>query len=60
MIPTLCFYELRLVALVWLSLMLYWLWPNDSATRYPTRSQPRGPRKRSNEPKLVRSISHTL
>jgi hypothetical protein len=56
MIPTLCFYELRLVALVWLSLMLYWLWPNDSATR----SQPRGPRKRSNEPKLVRSISHTL
>jgi hypothetical protein len=57
MIPTLFFYELGLVALVWLFLMLYWLWPNDPATRYPTRPQPRVPRKRSNEPKLFAGLT---
>jgi IS1 family transposase len=31
--------------------MLSWLWPNDPATRYPTRPQPRPPHKRFNEPK---------
>jgi hypothetical protein len=33
MVPTLVFHELGLVALVWVFLMLYWLWPNDSAAR---------------------------
>src|SRR5262245_2840223 len=35
MIPTLFFYELVLVALVWVFLMLYWLGPNDPAARVP-------------------------
>jgi IS1 family transposase len=50
MVPTLFFYELVLVALVWLFLMLY-LGLNDPAARSPTRSQPRPPCRRSNEPK---------
>jgi transposase-like protein len=58
MIPTLFFYELGLVALVWLFLMLYWLWPNDPATRYPTRPQLRVLRKRSNAPKLFVGLTH--
>ena len=58
MIPTLFFYELGLAALVWLFLMLYWLWPNDPATRYPTRPQLRVPRKRSNAPKLFVGLPH--
>jgi hypothetical protein len=29
MVPTLFFYEIVLVALAWLFLMLYWLWPSD-------------------------------
>ena len=33
MIPTLFFYELVLVALAWLCLMRWWLWPHDPATR---------------------------
>jgi hypothetical protein len=41
MVPTLFFYEIVLVALVWLFLMLYWLWPNAPTTRDPTRLQPR-------------------
>jgi hypothetical protein len=35
MIPTLFFYELVLVALVWLFLMLCWLWPNDPRRPLP-------------------------
>jgi hypothetical protein len=51
MVPTLFFYELALVILVWLFLMLYWLWPNNSAAgRRPLpRSQP-SRRKRSRAP----------
>jgi len=30
MVPTLFFYERALLALVWLFLMLYGLWPNHS------------------------------
>jgi transposase-like protein/IS1 family transposase len=42
MVPTLFFDELALVVLVWLFLMLYWLWPNDSVVcrRLLPRSQP--------------------
>jgi IS1 family transposase len=50
MIPTLFFYELMLVALVWLFLMLYWLWPNDSVilcSTLPTLPPPQ--RKHSRE-----------
>ena len=58
MIPTLFFYELVLVALVWLFLMLCWLWPNDPAARCPTQPQPRPPRKRSNTPKPFTGLTH--
>jgi hypothetical protein len=57
MVPTLFFYEIVLVALAWLFLMLYWLWPNDPTTRYPTRLQPRLSRKRSNEPKPLAGLT---
>lgn len=50
MVPTLCFYALGLVALVWLFLLLSWLWPNGPATRYPTQPQPRPRRKPATEP----------
>jgi IS1 family transposase len=58
MIPTLFFYELVLVALVWLFLMLCGLWPNDPAARCPTQPQPRPPRKRSNNPKPFTGLTH--
>ena len=37
MVPTLFFYELVLVALVWLFLMLHYAWPN---TRIQRQSAP--------------------
>ena len=37
MIPTLFFYELVLVALAWLCLRRWWLWPHDPATRCLTQ-----------------------
>ena len=39
MVPTLFFYQLVLVALVWLYVMLQWAWPSDSAT-CPTTREP--------------------
>jgi hypothetical protein len=57
MIPILFFNELGLGTLVWLFLMLSWLWPNDPATRYPTRPHPKVPRKRFNEPKLFAALT---
>ena len=51
MVPTLFFYQLGLVALVWFFLMLYWLWPNDAAAR----RQPIAPSK-----PLRRPRSHDL
>ena len=47
MVPTLFFYQLGLVALVWFFLMLYWLWPNDAAAR----RQPIAPSKPSRRPR---------
>src|SRR5499427_4744649 len=35
MVPTLFFYQLGLVALVWLCVMLHWAWPSDPATCPP-------------------------
>jgi hypothetical protein len=52
MVPTLFFYQLGLVALVYVFLMLCWLWPNDAASPHqplvPTKPSRR---KRSKEPK---------
>src|ERR671922_3055909 len=52
MVPTLFFYQLVLVALVWLCLMLQWAWPSDRVTEQstlPSLTPPR--RKRRGEPK---------
>ena len=53
MVPDLFFYQLVLVALVWLCLMLHWAWPSDRVTAQPTPPQPTPPRRtRRCEPKL--------
>src|SRR5881628_1656063 len=52
MVSHLFFYQLVLVALVWLCLMLQWAWPSDPAAVCPTTPEPPGPRpKRHREPK---------
>ena len=51
MVSALFFYQLVLVALVWLCVMLHWAWPSDPATVCPTTPEPSGPRpKRQREP----------
>jgi hypothetical protein len=51
MVPTLFFYQLGLVALVWVFLMLYWLWPlGPAAQRQPIATAKPPRRKRSNVP----------
>jgi hypothetical protein len=50
MVPTLFFYPLMLIALVWLCLMLQWAWPSAPALS-PTTPEPPGPRpKRQHAP----------
>src|SRR4030095_7129365 len=50
MVSHLFFYQLVLVALVWLCVMLQWAWPSAPAT-YPPTPEPPGPRpKRYREP----------
>src|SRR5262249_5833776 len=50
MVSHLFFYQLVLVALVWLCLMLHWVWPSDSILASPTILPPPPPRrKRSRE-----------
>src|SRR5467141_647941 len=52
MVPDLFFYQLVLVALLWLCFMLHWVWPNDPTLASPTMlPPPHPPRKRSREPK---------
>ena len=43
MVPTLFFYQLVLVALVWLCVMLHWAWPSDPAP-CPPPSEPTPPK----------------
>src|SRR5215470_16344498 len=51
MVPNLFFYQLVLVALVWLCLMLHGAWPSDRVTAQPTPPPPTPPRrKRHHEP----------
>src|SRR5712671_3445218 len=51
MVPDLFFYQLVLVALVWLCLMLQWAWPSDPAAACPTTPDPTPPPpKRHREP----------
>jgi hypothetical protein len=40
MVSHLFFYQLTLIALVWLFVMLQWAWPSDSAAACPTTLAP--------------------
>jgi len=40
MVSHLFFYQLVLVALVWLCVMLHWAWPSDSTIACPTTPEP--------------------
>jgi IS1 family transposase len=52
MVSHLFFYQLMVIALVWLCLMLHWLWPSESVAERLTTAQPSPPsRKRSKGPK---------
>ena len=58
MVSALFFYQLMLVALVWLCVMLHWAWPSDTAT-YPTALEPLPPLpKRTREPKPFVGFIH--
>jgi hypothetical protein len=51
MVSHLFYYQLVLIALVWLCVMLHWAWPSDPVTVYPITPEPPGPRpKRYREP----------
>src|SRR4029450_2756030 len=59
MVPTLFFYQLVLVALVWLCVMLHWAWPSGCATASLIPSQPTPPRpKRRRELKPFAGVTH--
>lgn len=61
MVPTLFFYQLGLVALVWVFLMLYWLWPlGPTARRQPIATVKPPRRKRSNAPTAFAGLTTTL
>jgi IS1 family transposase len=58
MVPILFFYQLGLVALVYVFLMLCWLWPNDAAApRQPCAPSKPPRRKRSKEPKPFAALT---
>jgi IS1 family transposase len=50
MVSDLFFYQLVLIALVWLCLMLHWMWPSGPATCPPTPKPPPPVPKRHHEP----------
>jgi IS1 family transposase len=59
MVSELFFYQLALIALVWLCCMLHWVWPSDDGATSPTPSQPTPPlRRRSREPKPFPGLLH--
>ena len=57
MVPDLFFYQLVLIALVWLYFMLHWVWPSDSAACPMTPEPPSPLPKRKREPKPF--VGHT-
>ena len=58
MVPILFFYELGLIALLWIFLMLYWLWPNDSAARRQPIALSKPPRRKPpNPPNLFTGLA---
>ena len=59
MVSHLFYYQLALIALVWLCLMLQWAWPSDPATACPTTQEPPPPRpKRKREPNPFAGLTH--
>jgi IS1 family transposase len=59
MVSELFFYQLVLIALLWLCCMLHWVWPSDGGATRPTPSQPTPPpRRRSREPKPFPGLVH--
>jgi len=51
MVSNLFFYQMVLIALVWLFLMLSWLWPSEPTAVPPSPSKPvTPPRQRSTKP----------
>src|SRR5882672_10630832 len=60
MIANLVFYQLGLIALVWVFLMLSWLWPSEPAAARPIPPTPvTPPRKRSTAPKPFQGLTRT-
>src|SRR5882762_9808921 len=58
MIANLVFYQLGLIALVWVFLMLSWLWPSEPAAARPIPPTPvTSPRKRSTAPKPFQGLT---
>jgi IS1 family transposase len=59
MVSHLFFYQLVLVALVWLCVMLHWAWPSDPAALCPTAPEPPPQRpKRQREPTPFAGLIH--
>src|SRR5438105_11648099 len=59
MVSELFFYQLVLIALLWLCFMLHWVWPSDGGATRPTPSQPTPPlRRRSREPQPFPGLVH--
>ena len=59
MVSALFFYQLVLVALVWLCVMLQWAWPSDPAAACPTTLEPTPPPpKRHREPTPFAGLIH--
>ena len=57
MVSDLFFYQLGLIALVWLCFMLQWAWPSDAADVCPTTPTPPPP-KRTRGPKPFAGLTH--
>jgi len=58
MVPDLFFYQLVLIALVWLYCMLHGVWPSDSAACPMTPEPPSPLPKRKREPKPFAGLTH--
>jgi hypothetical protein len=60
MVSELLFYQLALIALLWLCGMLHWVWPSDGGATSPTPSHPTPPlRRRRREPTPFPGLLHT-
>lgn len=58
MIPHPFFYQLALIALVWLFLMLQYAWPSQRTPCQSPPTPPTPPRKRPREPKVFAGLTH--